>query len=117
MTDPIAEELASWGKVLLLETRGRVSGAPLTVAVGFVERPDGSLEIAAGEPDADWALNLRTDPRCTVTIGDGRWGATANELEDQQRNAAIRDLILRYGTPSEGLGRGPAFALVFEEEA
>ena len=39
----IGEELADWGTVLLLETRGRTSGAPLTVAVGYIEEPDGSL--------------------------------------------------------------------------
>jgi hypothetical protein len=33
------------------------------------------------------------------------------EPGDPLRAAAIRDLILRYGTPSERLGAGPVFRL------
>jgi IMP dehydrogenase/GMP reductase len=35
----------------------------------------------------------------------------AEEMTGAERNAAIASLILRYGTPAEGLGRGPAFRL------
>jgi hypothetical protein len=33
-------------------------------------------------------------------------------LSGDERNAAITALILKYGTPSERLGAGPAFRLV-----
>ena len=33
------------------------------------------------------------------------------EEGDPRRGRAIRDLILRYGTPSEGLGSGPIFLI------
>jgi deazaflavin-dependent oxidoreductase (nitroreductase family) len=112
MSDPMGEELAAWGKVILLETTGRVTGAPATAAVGFVERPDGSLEVAAGDPGADWALNLLADPRCRITLEGRTVAATAVELTGSDRAAAIRDLILRYGTPAERLGAGPAFRLL-----
>src|SRR4029079_18280148 len=36
----IGEELAGWGRVLLLETTGRVTGRPVRAAVGFVEGLD-----------------------------------------------------------------------------
>ncbi len=79
--------------------------------MGYVERPDGVLVIAAGDPDADWALNLIEDPDCRITIGDLAWDGTARLLDPAEQAAAVRDLILRYGTPAERLGSGPAFEL------
>ena len=40
---------------------GGSTGRPARAAVGFVEETDGSLLVAAGEPDADWARNLEAD--------------------------------------------------------
>jgi len=111
MHDEIGEELAAWGKVALLETVGRISGNPVRSAVGFFEEPDGSLVVAAGAEDADWALNLRAHATVTATIGEQRDEYVATELADGQRNAAVTALILKYGTPAERLGRGPAFRL------
>jgi hypothetical protein len=79
--------------------------------VGFVDAPGGDLLVAAGEPDADWALNLLADPLATVTIGESSAAYRARELDGSERAAAIAALILRYGTPAERLGRGPAFRL------
>jgi deazaflavin-dependent oxidoreductase (nitroreductase family) len=109
--DTIGEELAQWGKVALLETRGRVSGHAVRAAIGFVEDPNGSLLVAAGTEEADWALNLRASGQATVKIGDQVADYDAVELVDADRNAAITALILKYGTPAERLGRGPAFRL------
>ncbi len=111
MTDRYGEELASWGKVVLLETTGRVSGLPRRTAVGFVEEPDGTLLVAAGRPGAAWAANLLADPACHGTIGDVRRAYRAEEIEGPELARAVRELILRYGTPAETLGTGPAFRL------
>lgn len=70
--------------------------------------------MAAGDPDADWARNLEADPACRVTIGDAARNATAEPIEGPAFAAAIRALILKYGTPAERLGAGPAFRLRFE---
>jgi deazaflavin-dependent oxidoreductase (nitroreductase family) len=108
----IGEELAEWGTVLLLETRGRRSGDPVTTAVGYVEQPDGSLLIAANDETSHWARNLLAAPACRVTR-EGRTAIyVAEPLEGDRRNAAVVDLILRYGTPAERLGAGPVFRLV-----
>jgi hypothetical protein len=88
-----------------------VTGKPATTAVGFVELADGSLLVAAGSEDADWALNLRSDARCTALVGELSTRFVARELHDAERNDAITALILKYGTPAERLGRGPAFRL------
>ncbi len=107
----IGQQLAGWGKVALIETRGRVSGRPLQTAVGFVEEPDGSLLVAAGSERTDWALNLRVEPGCSVVIGALSARYVAQEIDRADRAAAVTALILKYGTPAERLGRGPAFRL------
>jgi deazaflavin-dependent oxidoreductase (nitroreductase family) len=110
----IGEQLAGWGKVVLLETRGRVSGRPMRAAVGFVEDPDGSLLIAAGTEQADWVLNLRRQPSCTLAIGEHRRDYVAEEISGSDRAQALTGLILKYGTPAERLGHGPVFRLVLQ---
>ncbi len=112
----VADQLAGWGKVAIVETRGRVSGRPARAAVGFIEEDDGSLLVAAGDPDADWALNLEVEPACTVTIGERSLRVRAESVVGAERNAAVAGLILRYGTPAEGLGRGPVFRLRPDDE-
>jgi len=107
----LEDDLVRWGRVIRIETRGRISGRPTSAAVGFVERPDGSMVVAAGTPGTNWALNLLTDPRCRLSLGDAAWDAIAQPLEGPEHAQAVRDLILRYGTPAESLGAGPAFAL------
>jgi deazaflavin-dependent oxidoreductase (nitroreductase family) len=107
----IGDQLAGWGKVAIVGTRGRVSGLPARAAVGFLEEADGSVLVAAGDPGADWALNLEAEPACTVTIGERSAAYVADVIVGAERNEAIAGLILRYGTPSEGLGRGPVFRL------
>lgn len=105
------DDLVAWGRYLRLETRGRITGRAAAAVVGFVERPDGTLVVAAGDPDAHWALNLLHDPVCRVTVGDRSFAAVARLLDGPEHAGAIRDLILRYGTPAESLGSGPAFEL------
>lgn len=107
----IGEELAAWGKVAMLETRGRRSGRPQLAAVGFIEAEDGSLLVAAGSEATDWALNLRAESRCRTTIGEKTVDYLAHEVDDMVRARAVTDLILKYGTPAERLGRGPVFRL------
>jgi deazaflavin-dependent oxidoreductase (nitroreductase family) len=111
MTDEIGEQLAGWGTVAIVQTIGHRSGQPARAAVGYVPELDGSLVVAAGRPEAAWARNLIADPACIVTVGDEIGPFVAEELTGADRNAAIASLILRYGTPAEGLGRGPAFRL------
>jgi deazaflavin-dependent oxidoreductase (nitroreductase family) len=109
----IGVELAEWGKVALVETTGRVSGRPVTTAVGFVDGADGEILVAAGSEASDWALNLRAQPSCRVTIGDQAAEFEATEIaEGPQRARVLVDLVLKYGTPAERLGRGPVFRLV-----
>ena len=89
-----------------------MSDRPVEVALGYVEDSDGSFLVAAGSPDADWARNLDAEARCRFRIGDANWGnATAERLADPDAHRVVRELILKYGTPAERLGRGPAYRL------
>ena len=111
----IGEQLASWGKVLVLETRGRRSGELRRVAIGFVTEPTGTVLVAAGSHATGWARNLAAHPRCTLEIDGVRRPYTARPLDGSERARSVRELILKYGGPAERLGRGPAFALVPED--
>jgi deazaflavin-dependent oxidoreductase (nitroreductase family) len=112
VVDEVGVQLAAWGKVARVETRGRRSGQPLEVAVGFIEEPDGSILVAAGSPDAAWARNIEAEPRCRVHIEAAAFDAVAQVLGGADRARAIRELILKYGTPAERLGRGAVFRLL-----
>ena len=85
------------------------------MTVGFADdeagRP-GAIVVAAGAPDSAWALNLLANAACRATIGERSFEAIAEPLAGADHAAAIRALILRYGTPAEGLGHGPSFRLV-----
>jgi deazaflavin-dependent oxidoreductase (nitroreductase family) len=94
-----------------LEIQGRRSGQPTRVAVGYLEAPDGTLLVAAGEPDAGWALNLKADPHGRATIGDRSFEFDAERLDGADAAQAVVGLILKYGTSAERLGRGPVFRL------
>jgi deazaflavin-dependent oxidoreductase (nitroreductase family) len=108
--DAIGDDLFFEGKVARITTHGRRTGLLRQVAVGYVDEPDGSVLIAAGDR-AQWALNLLADPKAVVEVGDRRFEGTAELLERAEHATAIRELILRYGTPAERLGRGPSFRL------
>lgn len=72
--------------------------------------------VAAGD-SARWALNLLAEPRVDVEIGERAFTAIAEGLDATDHAKAIRELILRYGTPAERLGRGLSFRLrPIEEE-
>jgi deazaflavin-dependent oxidoreductase (nitroreductase family) len=109
------DDLVASGRFVRIGTRGAVSGAPRAVTIGFVEDdpddPGSALLVAAGSGETAWARNLEADPRCRVRVGDRAFDAVAEPLAPVAHARAIRELILRYGTPSEGLGRGPSFRL------
>ena len=102
----------------MLETIGRKSGKPVQSAVGFIDESDGAILVAAGSDTADWVLNLRAKPHSKARVGERvAEYVGAVELEGDERSAAVVALILKYGTPAEGLGRGPVFRLTPSESA
>jgi deazaflavin-dependent oxidoreductase (nitroreductase family) len=110
--DPIAAAMAEAGDVLVIEVPGRRTGRPIRTPVGYITQPDGSLLVAASAEHTQWARNLEAAGTCTVTIGSRSGSYVASRLRDDERGPVIAGLILRYGTPAERLGAGPAFRLV-----
>ena len=84
------------------------------MTVGFVDDEvlPGALLVAAGSTDAAWAAQPARRsglPRPTsATARSMRWPSRSTPADHAR---AIRGLILRYGTPAEGLGHGPSFRL------
>jgi deazaflavin-dependent oxidoreductase (nitroreductase family) len=105
-------DLVGWDKAILLETRGRVSGVPRRVTVGFIEGPDDSLLVSAAGEETHWARNLLADPRCRVRRQDRWQDHVARQLDPEAHRVTVAALVLRYGTPAERLGSGPSFRLV-----
>jgi deazaflavin-dependent oxidoreductase (nitroreductase family) len=108
------DDLVATGRFVRITARGGRTGLPRSVTIGFVDDeagPPGSILVAAGATDADWARNLEADPTCRVEVGDRSWNAVAEPLLPADHARAIRGLILRYGTPAEALGRGLSFRL------
>lgn len=108
-------DLADWGKVIRLHTTGRRSGQARTVTIGFVEEPGGSLLVAAASDSTGWAANLRSLPICLVERDGRARRGLAQPLSGTERAEAIARLLLKYGTPAERLGAGPAFRLALED--
>jgi deazaflavin-dependent oxidoreductase (nitroreductase family) len=109
------DDLVASDRFVRIETLGALSGTARAVTVGFVEDvpgdPAGSLLVAAGSATTGWARNLEADPRCHVRVGERAFAAIAEPLGRDDHVRVIRELILRYGTPSEGLGHRPSFRL------
>jgi len=106
-------ELVASGRFARIETRGSSTGLARPVTIGFVDDAvvPGAILVAAGSLDAAWSRNLLADPACRVDLADRSFAATAEPLEPAEHARAIRELILRYGTPAESLGRGSSFRL------
>ena len=107
------DELVASGGFVRIETRGSRSGLVRAVTVGFVDDDQvaGAILVAATAPDAAWAGNLLADPACHVRVGERSFDAIAEPLDRADHARAVRGMILRYGTPAEGLGHGPSFRL------
>ena len=108
------DDLVASGRFARIRALGGRTGLPRPVTVGFVdddEGPPGAILVAAGALDSACARNLLVNPACRVEVGDRAFDAVAEPLPPAEHARAIRDLILRYGTPAEGLGRGESFRL------
>ena len=106
-------ELVASGRFARLETRGSKTGLERAVTIGFVEDTvvPGAILVAAGGADTAWAGNLLADRACRVDLADRSFAAVAEPLDAAEHARAIRELILRYGTPAESLGHGTSFRL------
>ena len=110
--DPIASAMADAGDVAVIEVPGRRTGRVHRTGVGYVREPDGSLLVAASADHTEWARNIEAAGHCRVLIGADAREFDVLRLPDDERGPVVVALILRYGTPAERLGAGPAFRLI-----
>lgn len=106
------DDLVASGRYVRIWTTGGRTGRPRPVTAGFVddERSPGALLVASRAGSA-WSRNLLANPTCQIETADRSSAAVAEPLDAADHARAIRGLILRYGTPAEGLGHGPSFRL------
>jgi len=108
------DDLVASGRFARVLTRGGRTGMPRSVTVGFIDDedgPPGAILVAAGSAETAWARNLLANPDCHVELAQRAFDALAEPLTPAEHARAIRGLILRYGTPAEGLGHGESFRL------
>lgn len=80
-------------RLLMLEHRGRTSGARRYVVLEVVDHPSpGRYVVASGFGGrAQWYRNVRADPRVRVSVaGRGPRPATARPLEPEEAAATLR---------------------------
>ncbi len=85
--------------MLLLTTRGRVTGRPHTVPLLYLTEPDGWVVIASWggrDTDPDWYANLAVDPRCQIDIGADTIPVVAETLVGDRRNALWERAVAAY---------------------
>ena len=61
------------GQVMVLTTRGRLTGRVRNTPLWYVREGDTVFCISGWGPSSDWSRNLKTDPRARVRIGRRTW--------------------------------------------
>jgi deazaflavin-dependent oxidoreductase (nitroreductase family) len=107
----MGELMARSGRVVMIETRGRVTGQLRRTPVGYHQRPDGTFVVGAGSTEAHWARNLRANPRAAILLRGERRTVVAEEIEGRERDVAVHTIHERYGARAGRVGIGPVFLL------
>lgn len=86
---------------LLLTTRGRKSGNPLTLPLIYGQTPAGAYTIIASKGGAPahpaWFLNLEAEPLVDLQIKAERFKARARIARGEERAAIWADMVNIYG--------------------
>jgi deazaflavin-dependent oxidoreductase (nitroreductase family) len=78
------------GRLLLLTTRGRKSGKPYTIPLGYQTDADRFI-IIAGSANPDWYRNLVADPKVNVEVGKESFEAIATSVMGEQREHFLQE--------------------------
>lgn len=88
---------------LLLITTGRSSGKKIVLPLVYQPTPDGNYCIIAskaGSPShPHWYLNLLANPEVEVQVGNDRFKAVAEVVEEAERRNALWAMMADYFTP------------------
>ena len=84
-------------QILILETRGRRTGKPHRVPLGWVEMDGGFYLIAPHGEASDWLRNARADSNVTLTLHGRPRPMRAEDVTDAARKeAVVRAYAARY---------------------
>jgi deazaflavin-dependent oxidoreductase (nitroreductase family) len=86
--------------MLLLTTRGAVTGRPHTVPLLYLKDDDALVVIASfgGRPDhPHWYRNLLADPGAEVQVGSSRWKVRARTADPAERAIWWPRIVAAYG--------------------
>ena len=104
--DRMEQELADWGKAIVLETRGRHSGLPRRVTIGFAESGDELLVAVGRAPNTDGLGleeagvrdNMAFESVTITPNGRSLWTATENALAAVVDTDANSDGLVDLGS-------------------
>ncbi|MGQ0608038.1 MAG: nitroreductase family deazaflavin-dependent oxidoreductase [Chloroflexota bacterium] len=86
-----------------LQTVGRTSGRPRTIAIWFATDGERIYLLAGGRDRAHWVRNLRAEPHVRVRIGGQTVEGTARVIEGEAREPLARHLLAgKYQGWTEG---------------
>ena len=96
------------GRVLVVEHRGRTSGARYLTPLNFA-REDGELFcLAAFGSGADWYRNVMKPGTAVLWLPDGRWTASAADVTDEPgARRRIRQVLVDSGFAARLFGLNP----------
>ena len=95
-------------KILLLTTKGRLSGAEFTTPLVYFDHQDGYLIIASNgglAKDPDWYFNLKSDPQVNIQIKDRTMTAQAEIMHGSTRTPIWERVVAEAPQYGEYEGR------------
>ena len=90
---------------LYLTTTGRRTGQPREIEIWFTASEGRYYLVAEHHAKAQWARNVRVDPRVRVRVGDCKFAATARPI-DATAESTLHDAIRALSIAKYGWGDG-----------
>jgi deazaflavin-dependent oxidoreductase (nitroreductase family) len=82
-------------QVLVLTTKGRVSGKERKTPLWYVRDQDTIYCVSGWGPSSDWWRNLAADPSAMLQMGKARWKTRGVPIHDLPQQDKILNLFLK----------------------
>jgi len=97
------------GRILVVEHRGRKTGARYLAPLNFTPEGHSRYCLAAFGPEADWYRNVFAAQRAVLWLPDGRWTATATDVTSRAESRdLIRQVLVDSGFAARAFGINPS---------
>ena len=85
-------------QVIVLTTRGRITGKARKTPLWYVREGDTVYCLSGWGSSSDWLRNLQLNPNALVQIGSKTWQTQGRLLDDrQERERLLRIFLKKYG--------------------